>query len=162
MDELPFTVEEWDAVRWAAGAITEADQANDPARRAARFVDLQSILTELRNKHGDHPLLWETEADFTPDAASAADLYRNAETAAVSTQQPTLTIRLGLARVLAEELGRPAEARETLLACREELPWGRDMECAAWTKLLAACPPELPTDLENAPVPVQSESLQEA
>jgi hypothetical protein len=151
MKKLPYTTDEWDAVRWAAAAVTEAANAGDADGRAARFADLQSLLGELQQKHGDHPLLWETEADFTPDPAAAADLYRVAEALAVAADLPTLTIRLSLARLLAEELGQPAEAREALLACRDELPWARDADCVAWAKLLAACPPEFPSVFDKRP-----------
>jgi len=145
--KLPFTAGEWDAVRWAAGAVTEAAEADDAARRAARFADLQSILAELRGRYGNHPLLWEAEADFTPGALAAAELYRLAEEAAIAVDWPTLSIRLSLARVLAEELDQRAEAREALLACRDELPWSLEADCQAWATLLAACPPDLPADL---------------
>lgn len=151
MKELPYTTGEWDAVRWAAGAITEAANAGDAAGREARFADLQSLLAELQQKHGDHPLLWETEADFTPDAAAAAQLYRVAEALAVAANLPTLSIRLSLARLLADELGQPAEAREALLACRDELPWAREADCMAWANLLAACPPEFPSVFDQTP-----------
>ena len=66
MVQKPFTTGEWDAVRWAAGAITDAARASDPDARAARFTDLQSILVELRDRHGNHPLLWETAACGRP------------------------------------------------------------------------------------------------
>jgi hypothetical protein len=145
--KLPFTAGEWDAVRWAAGAVTEAAEADDPARRAARFSDLQSILAELRGRHGDHPLLFETEADFTPDPTAAAELYRQAEAAAIAKEWPTLSIRLSLARVLAEELDLRSEAREALLACRDELPWALEADCVAWATLLSECPPDVPADL---------------
>jgi hypothetical protein len=145
--KLPFTAGEWDAVRWAAGAVTEAAQADDADRRAARFADLQSILAELRGRHGDHPLLWETEADFTPAPLAAADLYRQAEAAAVAADWPTMSIRLSLARVLAEELDQRADARDVLLACRDELPWSLEADCQAWASLLSACPPDIPTGL---------------
>jgi hypothetical protein len=145
--KLPFTAGEWDAVRWAAGAVTEAAQADDADRRVARFADLRSILAELRGRYGNHPLLWETEADFTPEPLAAAELYRLAEAAAVAADWPTLSIRLSLARVLAEELDLRADARETLLACRDELPWSLEADCMAWATLLAACPPDLPADL---------------
>jgi hypothetical protein len=151
MKNLPYTTAEWDAVRWAAGAVTEAADAGDAAARAARFADLQSLLGELQQKHGDHPLLWETEADFTPDPAAAADLYRVAEALAVDANLPTLSIRLSLARLLAEELDRQAEAREALLACRDELPFAGEAECQSWARLLAACPPEFPSIFDNGP-----------
>jgi hypothetical protein len=156
MKELPYTTEEWEPVRWAAGAITEAANADDPTGRAARFADLQSLLSELQQRHGDHPLLWETEADFTPDAAAAAELYRVAESLAVASNWPTLSIRLSLARLLSEELGEPAQAREALLACRDELPWARETECQLWANLLAACPPEFPSIFDSGPVSGES------
>jgi len=145
--KLPFTAAEWDAVRWAAGAVTEAAQADDADRRAARFADLRSILVELRGRYGNHPLLWETEADFTSAPQAAAELYRQAEAAAVGSNWPTMSIRLALARVLAEELDLRAEARAVLLACQDELPWSLEADCLAWTTLLSTCPPDAPSDL---------------
>ena len=162
MKNLPYTTDEWDAVRWAAGAVTEAANAGDAAGRAARFADLQTLLAELQQKHGDHPLLWETEADFTLEAAAAADLYRVAEALAVAGNLPTLSIRLSLARLLAEELDRPAEAREALLACRDELPFAGHTACQSWANLLAACPPEFPSIFDNTPDPELSGLLEMA
>ena len=151
MKKLPYPTNEWEPVRWTAGAITEAATAGDATARAARFADLQTLLGELQQRHGDHPLLWETEADFTPDAAAAAELYRVAESLAVAAEWPTLTIRLSLARLLSEELGEPAQAREALLACRDELPWSREADCQSWANLLAACPPEFPSIYDDGP-----------
>jgi hypothetical protein len=82
---------------------------------------------------------------------AAADLYRLAEAAAINRQLHTLSIRLALARVLAEELGRPGEAREALLACRDELPWSAESDCEAWATLLTACPPEFPSVFDAGP-----------
>ena len=48
-------------------------------------------------------------------------------------------------QALAEELGEPAEAREVLLACRDELPNAPEADWHAWADLLAACPPEFPS-----------------
>ena len=72
MTKLPYTTNEWDAVRVAAGAVTAAADAGDADGRAARFADLQNLLAELQTKHGDHPLLWETEADFIARLMPAA------------------------------------------------------------------------------------------
>ena len=151
MTKLPYTTNEWDAIRVAAGAVTAAADAGDAEGRAARFADLRTLLGELQQKHGDHPLLWETEADFTSDPAAAAQLYRVAETLAVDAGLPTLSIRLSLARLLAEELGEPAEAREVLLACRDELPNAPEADWHAWADLLAACPPEFPSVFDCGP-----------
>ena len=142
MAEFTLSAHEVDAVQWAAAAVTEAAQAGDPERRAARFADLRAILSELRARHGNQPLLWEMEADFTPDPLAAADLYVLAERAAVERGLPTLTIRLSLARLLVEELNRPVLAYETLLACQEELPSTTEENCAVWANLFGRCVPD--------------------
>jgi hypothetical protein len=126
-------------VYWAARAVKPAHKANDPGRRAARFADLQAVLAEVRTRRGDHPVLWEAEADFTPDPRAAAELYANAERAAQAAGLPTLSIRLSLARLLAKELSQPDGARATLAACADELASATEEQCAAWTELFAAC-----------------------
>src|SRR5688572_22616471 len=108
MSEFTLASHEVEAMHWAAAAVTEAAQAGDALGRAARFADLRAILSELRARHGNQPLLLETEADFTPDPLAAADLYVLAERAAAERGLPTLTIRLSLARLLVDELKRPA------------------------------------------------------
>jgi hypothetical protein len=157
MDDFALTEDEWDMVQWAAGAVTTAAQANDPERRAARFADLRAILSELRGRKGNHPILWETEADFTLEPRPAADLYVRAERAAVERRLPTLTIRLSLARLLIDEMGRPAAGRATLLACADELPQASEAQCAAWSALLAACTPDSPAVPTEQPGPPPSE-----
>jgi hypothetical protein len=105
---------------------------------------------ELRQRYGTHPLFFELEADFTQSPRDAADLYVWAERAALQHGLPTLSIRLSLAKLLIEELNRANLARETLLACQEELPMANERQCAAWAALLAKCPPldELPAPAE--------------
>jgi hypothetical protein len=136
MDKFPFTKREWKAVRAAAEAVAEA---SGPSQRTVRFADLKAALDKLKDKHGDHPVLIETEADFTTDPASAAKLYRAAELYAAANELPTLSIRLSLARLLVEELDEPREARAALIACRDELPDAAAVECEAWNALLAEC-----------------------
>jgi hypothetical protein len=136
MDQFPFTKREWKAVRAAAAAVAEA---SGPSQRTVRFGELKAALEALREKHGDHPVLLETEADFTSDPASAAKLYRAAELYAAANELPTLTIRLSLARVLVEELNQPREARAALIACREELPQAAATDCEAWNALMTEC-----------------------
>jgi hypothetical protein len=142
MDELALTDDEWDAIHWAARGVTAATEAGDAVGRATRYADLRAILSQLRDRHGDHPKLFEMEADFTLDVREAADLYVLAERAAVERGLPTITIRLSLAKLLLEEMKRPIAARATLVACQEELPMATDAQCAIWAALLAACPAE--------------------
>jgi hypothetical protein len=135
----PLSSEELYAARRAAKAVTRAARAGDAESRAALFAELQSVLADVRRRRGDHPILWELEADFTPDPAVAADLYLRAERAAAAAGLPTLSIRLSLARLLLKELGCPGEAREALLACEGELPQANEKQAVAWDELLAAC-----------------------
>jgi hypothetical protein len=141
----PLTSHELHAVRQAARAVARAAKAGDPDRRATRFSDLQSLLAEVRERRGDHPVLWELEADFTSEPAVAAHLYRRAEKAALEALLPTLSIRLSLARLLFKELGHIGEARAALLACSEELPAASEKQSAAWGELLAACEQSMDT-----------------
>jgi len=141
----PLTSAELHAVRRAARAVARAAKAGDPDRRATRFADLQSLLAEVRERRGDHPVLWELEADFTADPAIAADLYRRAEKAASGALLPTLSIRLSLARLLLKELGHPGEARTALLACAGELSDASEKQSAAWAELLATCEERMDT-----------------
>jgi hypothetical protein len=131
--------DELEAVYRAARSVARAAKAEDVERRVARFADLQSVLAEVRQRRGDHPTLWELEADFASDPAVAADLYMRAEKAASDAGMPTLSVRLSLARLLVRELGYHREARAALLACADELPEASEKECAAWGELLTAC-----------------------
>jgi len=151
--ELPYSAEEWDAIQWAAGAVTRAAQAGDPGARAARFADFQSILNEVRQRHGHHPVLWELEADFTIEPRAAAELYVRAERASDAIGRGTLTIRLALARLLVDEMGQPEGAKLTLQSCIDDLPHATNAQCALWAELLAKCENQIPTapDLEVPP-----------
>jgi hypothetical protein len=153
--ELPYSADEWDAIQWAARAVTAAVQAGDEEARAARFADLQSILAEVRQRHGDHPILWEMEADFTTDPRAAAELYVRAERASEAMGRSTVPVRLALARLLLMEMGLPEGARLTLQSCIDELPTATNEQCALWGQLLAECERQLPSapDLEVPPHP---------
>ena len=121
MQEFPFTAEEWDELKGPALAAVNARLAEDDVLRASAFVDLQEALAALRARHGEHPALLETEADFTEEPGEQVELYRRARDLAVAHRLPSLSIRLALARVLLDDLGRPAEARAELLACEDEV-----------------------------------------
>jgi hypothetical protein len=144
MEAFPFRRREWAAVQQAARAVADAALGASPSRRASRFADLCALLGDLRERYGDHPVLLETEADFTVVATSAVALYRRAELLAAAHSLPALSIRLSLARLLVEELGQPGPAREALLACRDDLPDASVADCAAWTALLAECDRKTP------------------
>jgi len=142
-----MTSNELNAVRRAARAVARAARAGDADSRAARFAHLQSVLDEVREQRGDHPVLWELEADFTSDPAIAAGLYKRAEKAATEAGLPTLSIRLSLARLLLKELGCPREARTALLACSQELRDATEKQSATWEEILGACEQHLDTPI---------------
>jgi predicted alpha/beta-fold hydrolase len=64
VDDFPFSDAEWDAVVVAARAVVNAAIAEDRVLAASAFAELQAVLNDLRTRHGDHPILAETEADF--------------------------------------------------------------------------------------------------
>ena len=140
MDSFPFTAEEWSCVRDAALAVVYAALAEDTILRASWFEELQCWLSELRAKYGLHPLLLETEADFTENAAERVVLYEQAKQASLAGGWVTYTIRTSLARVVLEELGDARRALQELLACRDEImACADDSERKEWQELQRAC-----------------------
>lgn len=121
MNEFPFSEDEWEAVNVASSAIVNATLAEDAVLRDCQFTELQLILKALTEKHGDHPVLIETEADFTGDAVDRLRLYGLAVSLAETNCLPTYTIRISLAGLLLEEFGELESAREALLACEQEV-----------------------------------------
>jgi hypothetical protein len=137
VEEFPFTGAEWDGVNEAALPLINATFAEDDALRASCLIELREVLGELRARHGDHPVLLETEADFAEDDAERVALYRRAAGIAAAHRLPTLGIRLSLAQVLLGT-GEPGAALAELLACESELVGGEEPERASWAKLAAA------------------------
>lgn len=136
MEAFPFTEAEWAAVREAARPVVNAWLAEDTVLRASHLVGLLDVLAGLRARHGDHPVLLETEADFTEDDAERVARYRRAAEIAAAHGLPTLSIRLSLARVLLDS-GEQGAALAGLLACEGELVEGDESERASWVELVA-------------------------
>lgn len=145
MKEFPFTEPEWGQVMEATLDVTNATLADDEVLRGSCLVTLQQVLGELRERYGDHPVLVETEADFTDDEADRVDLYKLAIGSAAGHGLPTLSIRLSLARLLLE-MGRSAEAQGELSACEGELPHGDAAERKEWLTLAAEARQTKPGD----------------
>ena len=140
MDPFPFTESEWSRVSDATLAITNATLADDEVMRESHFVELQIVLSGLRRIYGDHPVLLETEADFTSEAIEQVAIYERAKHAALVRGLPTLSIRVALARALLDELNDAHRAYEELMACAGEVEdtdedWTRQW----WTELHAKC-----------------------
>lgn len=131
---FPFTAGEWAAVADAALPVVNAGVAGDLVSRASHLARLFGVLAHLRSRHGDHPVLFETEADFTQDDSERVALYRRAARVAEAHGIRTLGIRLSLARVLLD-IGEPRAAGVELLACESELADGDESERASWAEL---------------------------
>lgn len=137
MTPFPFSASEWAAVRAAALPVVNAGLAGDAVVRASHLNGLLDLLAALRVRHGEHPALLETEADFRDDDAERVALYRRAAALAAASDIPTLSIRLSLADVLLDH-GEPTAARAELRACEGELAGGDDSDQATWARLMEA------------------------
>ena len=137
MELWPFSKAEWAAVSDAALAVVNASLANDAVVGASHLAGLFDVLDKLRARHGNHPVLLETEADFTEDDGDRVTLYRRAVAIAEVDSIQTLTIRLSLSQVLLD-MGQHNAARNELLACEAELPSGDESDRASWAELIAA------------------------
>lgn len=135
VEAWPFSELEWQAVRDAALPVINASLAGDAILEASHLGGLLDVLADLRARYGDHPVLLETEADFTEDDSESAALYQRAVGIAEANGIQTLSIRLSLARVLLD-LNRPADAAAELLACEGELPGGDEFDQVAWLELV--------------------------
>jgi hypothetical protein len=136
VEAFPFTKSEWEAVREAALPVVNAYY--DEILRASHFEALRDVLEQLQARHGEHPVLFETEADFTSDDEERICLYQLAVRLAAVHQLPTLSIRLSLARSLFE-VNRPSEAMTELDLCQAELAAADQDNRDSWSELLAAC-----------------------
>jgi hypothetical protein len=140
LDPFPFSEEEWSRVCDAAHAITDASSMDVAVLMASRKVEMQIVIQALRNVHGDHPILLETEADYADDPIERRELYLRALDGAVRGNIPTYTIRIFLARVLLDHFADPQAAEAQLTACEAEVAdladdWDRNV----WRELLQQC-----------------------
>ena len=136
MKSWPFSKAEWATVSNAALPVVNSGLADDTAARASHLVGLRDVLAQLRARHGDHPVLLETEAEFTEDDGERVSLYRRAVGIAEANGIQTLTIRLSLSRLLLD-MGQPDAAHHELLACEGELANGDQSDRASWAELVA-------------------------
>ena len=141
MSRFPFSEAEWSRVGDASLAAVNATLADDPVVRESCFEDLRDALSGLREQHGEHPVLLETEADFSDSPEEQIALYEKAKRLALAHGLPTVSICLSLARLLCE-LGRPDRAKEELISCQAELAAGADpAEAREWSELLVCSNP---------------------
>jgi hypothetical protein len=137
---FPFRTADWSRVQDAARAVLNATLAGDDVLRASQFEELRLVVTELRERYGDHPALLETEADFSDDPAERRRLYQAAIQQAQDADLVTYSVRTALARLLLDDFDEPDLAYRELKACEPELATHADeSERAEWAELLDRC-----------------------
>jgi hypothetical protein len=137
---FPFSKDEWRRVTEAAYSLTNATLADDDALRASLFIVLMEVLDDLRQRHGEHPILIETAADFCDEPVDQRNMYLSAIELAEANGLPTLTIRVSLASLLLQDFNDPAQAMRELSACESEMEaHGDDFEKQEWAELMREC-----------------------
>ena len=149
MEAFPFTSAEWDPLKDLALSILNAEFAEDGVLAASLKLEMLDLMDALRARHGDHPVLLETAADYTENLPEQAALYRRAVELADAHGLPTLSIRLSFAPVLTE-LGEPIAALEELRACGKEAATGSADERKQWASGLEDVAVEAADDAERA------------
>jgi hypothetical protein len=140
LNPFPFSESEWGRVSEVAAEVTNATLMDDEVLAASKLADLQVVLGSLREMHGDHPVLLETEADFLLDPGQSCQLYLQAIDGAMRGSIPSYTVRLSLAALMLDELNDREAARTQLLACEvETTEVGDSWEQARWAELLRRC-----------------------
>jgi hypothetical protein len=140
MEEFPFTELEWQRVNDASCSLTNACLQDDWILRDSLFAELSAVLDELRQRHGDHPILIETEADFCDDPSLQREMYGSAIQLAEANVLPTYTIRISLAGVLLTDFDDPIAAASELMSCEPELATRADeWETRQWHELMQKC-----------------------
>ncbi|MFT5594815.1 MAG: hypothetical protein ACI8SR_003215 [Oceanicoccus sp.] len=102
-----------------AESLLKAANKEDQVTFDALYAELNSICLEHEGDEKDHPVQWETLADFTDDVEQAAALYRKALEKAelIESADFCSSIRFSLATMLIE-LGGTQEAIEVLQAAK--------------------------------------------
>ena len=140
MDAFPFSTDEWQRVNDVSRKVVNASFMDDGVLGQSHLLELTSVLDELRKRHGEHPILLETEADFLQDATVRVAKYRLAIALAKQHNLSSYTVRLSLAYVLFEQLSDAAQAICELNVCEDEVgQLGDDWENKQWQELMAKC-----------------------
>jgi tetratricopeptide (TPR) repeat protein len=98
-----------------AESLLKAANKKDQITFDALYAELETICYEHEGEEKDHPVQWETLADFTDDIAKAAGIYRKALEKAelIESADFCSSIRFSLASMLIE-LKQTEEAIEVL------------------------------------------------
>lgn len=83
-------------VHWLATQLMAAAEANSETRFNQHYQQLQALCLQHQNSPKDHPVQWETLADFTDDSPRAIELYQQALTLANALQETDYSASISL------------------------------------------------------------------
>src|SRR5688572_21558293 len=109
---------EWEHIKEITLKITNAVLAGDEVLHAVYFDELFSYCEQLFEKHGQHPMLLATLADFTDDPGASLDYYSRASSEASRRGMPINTIHVSWAEALLHHAGDPSTAVSILEQCK--------------------------------------------
>lgn len=136
MSPFPFTDDEWGSLEELALSFLNASFAEDLVLKESLRLDIIDLLENYLKKHGDHPVLLETIADYLEDSQERFKYYRNAIKIAELNSLPTLSIRMAFAGALLGDSQLKA-ALEMLRSCGTELSDADEKDRVDWCSELA-------------------------
>jgi tetratricopeptide (TPR) repeat protein len=103
------------AVHTLAGLLMEAVKRKDDKSFATLYTELKAICIDNENTDKDHPVQWETLADFTEDLEEAISVYEKAliKAVAINSKDYMSSIAFSMAQ-LQVELGQADTAIKNL------------------------------------------------
>lgn len=115
LEETVMNTKIYKRVLSLAESLLKAANKKDQITFDALYSELNAICLEHEGDEKDHPVQWETLADFTDDIEKATEIYRTALEKAEMIQSADFcsSIRFSLASMLIE-LGKTEEAIEVL------------------------------------------------
>lgn len=117
--ELPRA--EFEKVLQVTRKIVNAGLMDDSLLARSLYCELEELVHRLIEEWGDRPWLLETLADFHDDPQESHELYARASRLARARGEPCHTIHLSWVRLLLDDLQRPADARQKLLECEDDI-----------------------------------------
>lgn len=115
LEETVMNTKIYKRVLSLAESLLKAANKKDQITFDALYSELNAICLEHEGDEKDHPVQWETLADFTDDIKKATEIYRTALEKAEMIESADFcsSIRFSLASMLIE-LGKTEEAVEVL------------------------------------------------
>lgn len=116
-------------VHQLATQLLQAAEADNEPVFNQRYQELQTLCQQHQHGPKDHPVQWETLADFSDDNPTAIQLYRQALALANAQQEPSYSASISLSlsgRLLEQQ--QTAEALTAAIAARTYAAQTQDRE----------------------------------